>query len=103
MYTHIPRHLYPPNWKDIVEQIKYKRHHTCQHCEQIGDYTKDTPPQRNFLTVHHINSDPSNCEESNLLLLCQKCHLRTQHKSPPPYLAREAGQLSLPGFPDPPP
>lgn len=86
--------FYPPNWKEIVAEKKRKYHNKCElcyapngvtvdrfdihsgcnhpwwHTSYIGKHTKIV------LTVHHIDCDKSNNTDQNLILLCQKCHLR---------------------------
>lgn len=81
--------LYPRNWKDISERIRYQRNYTCEGCSQVGSRV------HNPLTVHHIDYNPQNNADSNLLLLCAKCHLRLQQGTIPSLLAERKGQLRL--------
>ncbi len=43
-------------------------------CE--GTPTWQMPPVKVVLTVAHLDHTPENCDDSNLLALCQRCHLR---------------------------
>lgn len=65
--------LYPANWKEISLRIRKRYHYKCQRC-----FTKSKP--KFILTVHHLDINPVNCNLSNLVLLCQKCHLHIQSK-----------------------
>ncbi len=69
----ITKKLYPKNWKDISLKIRKRYHHRCQRC-----FTESKPKW--VLTVHHLNMNPADCCLSNLVLLCQKCHLHIQSK-----------------------
>lgn len=81
--------LYPANWKEISDKVKVNRKHTCEGCGQVGN------KPRNPLTVHHIDFNPANCRDDNLLLLCAKCHLRLQQGTVPSLLQERRGQLKL--------
>lgn len=94
---------YPKDWKQIVAKRKEKCNDKCELCyapngelvtrnsnaEQypwapgwvtkvivgpLGD--KVLKKTRIVLTLHHIDSDKSNSQDQNLILLCQRCHLR---------------------------
>lgn len=91
--------LYPDNWAEISRQVIEKAHHTCQHC---GRSDQDSSA---ILTVHHIDYDPSHNDESNLICLCQGCHLRCQAddlreatKHGKVFKLIRMGQLELPGL-----
>jgi 5-methylcytosine-specific restriction endonuclease McrA len=66
--------LYPPNWEKISRLVIEKAGHKCELCGV------DNHSIRNgsfvFLTVHHINHDPTDNRRINLIALCQRCHLR---------------------------
>lgn len=36
---------------------------------------------RSFLSIHHIDGNPSNIELDNLILLCRSCHIRCDGKT----------------------
>uniref|UniRef100_A0A6M3XWP1 Putative homing endonuclease n=1 Tax=viral metagenome TaxID=1070528 RepID=A0A6M3XWP1_9ZZZZ len=82
--------LYPTNWREIRDRIKFLRNYTCEGCGQVGSRV------RNPLTVHHIDYNPRNNLDANLLLLCAKCHLRLQQGVYPSEIAKKLGQLPLP-------
>jgi len=67
---------YPDNWKEVATKLKDKWDWCCERCGHGHD--KDSG---HVLTVHHLDGDKSNCEEWNLACLCQRCHLKFQHKS----------------------
>lgn len=77
------RHRYPPDWPTIAKRVKDAAGWMCEGCE-----APHGPPPR-VLTVDHLDHDPGNCADENLLALCQRCHLRRQGMRPRP-LTREA-------------
>lgn len=80
------RSKYPPDWEELAKRLKDEAGWCCRHCGHPHD-----PASGHTLTVHHLDLDPTNCEESNLLACCQKCHLSLQAKYRP-------GQAPLPGL-----
>ena len=66
---------YPPNWKEIAEQVKAEAGYLCVRCGHVHE--TDTGY---MLGVHHIDLNKSNCAWWNLAALCQRCHLHIQHK-----------------------
>jgi len=64
---------YPPNWDDIARQIKDQAGWQCEHCGHTHE-----PSTGHMLTVHHLDMNKGNCDYTNLVALCQKCHLRIQ-------------------------
>ena len=94
---------YPQNWKEIVAAKKVRHNNKCELCYAPNGecitradnkaehpwrpaYTEAhvvrngidriMPKTKIVLTVHHIDGNLENNHNSNLLLLCQKCHLR---------------------------
>lgn len=93
---------YPKNWKKIVLHLKSKRGDKCELCFAPNgatvwrDYSDNImhPWYPNYMipeesirrnhgrftkiviTTHHIDSNKKNNDELNLILVCQKCHLR---------------------------
>lgn len=67
---------YPDNWDEIAEEIKRRAGYRCENC---GSESK---PGR-ILTVHHLDLNKANCEDDNLVALCQVCHLSIQSKYRP--------------------
>jgi 5-methylcytosine-specific restriction endonuclease McrA len=80
------RELYPDNWEEIAFGMKQLTDWTCEHCGHAHD-----PAHGYTLTVHHLDGAPSNCAYENLVVLCQRCHLRVQ-------AAYRPGMLVLPGM-----
>jgi len=77
------RHRYPHDWKKIAARIKELAGHCCEAC--------DSPSvARRILTVDHLDHDPTNCKDGNLMALCQRCHLRRQGMQPRPTTKPEA-------------
>ena len=66
---------YPENWKEISEQVKNEAGRKCVRCGHVHDV-----PAGYMLTVHHLDLNKSNCAWWNLAALCQRCHLKIQHK-----------------------
>jgi len=77
---------YPPDWPDIARQVKDAADWRCEHCGHPHD-----PATGHVLTVHHLDGNPANCADDNLVALCQRCHLHIQARYIP-------GQLMLPGI-----
>ena len=69
----IPGQLYPQNWVMIADAL---RGWALWRCEVCG---ADHNPFTGYcLTVHHLDMNPGNNDWRNLLVCCQRCHLRTQ-------------------------
>lgn len=64
------KNLYPENWHVIVRKYKERKGYTCEECG------KKYPKHSKWLHVHHIVplSKGGDSDESNLQLLCYKCH-----------------------------
>lgn len=77
---------YPPDWPAIAERVKQNAGWRCEHCGHPHDVASG-----HVLTVHHLDGDKANCNPSNLVALCQRCHLHVQAR----YVV---GQLFLPGM-----
>ncbi|MCQ2911830.1 MAG: hypothetical protein MJ244_06525 [Clostridia bacterium] len=72
--------LYPKNWKQISQQTIILAGNQCELCDvKNGDINPKTG-SKVVLTVHHLDFDPTNCKEYNLMALCQRCHLRLDAK-----------------------
>lgn len=97
------RELYPDDWEDLSRRVREKAGQRCEWCgvangalgardsagmwwshDQI-ESVSDAHLERWFggvpkitkvvLTVHHIDADKANSDRSNLVALCQRCHL----------------------------
>ncbi len=65
--------LYPADWPEIALREKIRAQWMCENC---GADCWQPISQKNVLTVHHLDHDPSNCDPDNLIALCTVCHLR---------------------------
>lgn len=59
---------YPDTWDDISKWMR-ERIPYCEFCGSTND-----------LQVHHIDANPSNCIDNNLIVLCKSCHERLHSK-----------------------
>lgn len=77
---------YPANWKHISEDIRFHRaNNRCEVCG-VPNYVWVNSKTRELclsgedgairiiLTVAHLDHQPENCDYSNLMAMCQKCH-----------------------------
>jgi 5-methylcytosine-specific restriction endonuclease McrA len=64
------KHLYPEDWEAIARRIKELAGWRCAAC----NIPHGTPGH--VLTVHHLDHDVTHSDDSNLVALCQVCHLR---------------------------
>ena len=64
---------YPADWREIALDIKSRAGWRCEHCGHENDFTSGR-----VLTVHHLDGNPANCGYTNLVALCQRCHLHIQ-------------------------
>lgn len=80
------RKLYPDNWEEISERIRFTRAKGKCECDGMcgghdGHCTAEhgqTHPVTGSMvvltTAHWPDHDPMNCDDDNLFALCQKCH-----------------------------
>jgi len=67
-----PRNSYPYKFDfDLREKIRDRDNRICMVCKLPEQYFD------RFLSVHHIDYDKENCEDSNLISLCVSCHSAT--------------------------
>jgi 5-methylcytosine-specific restriction endonuclease McrA len=66
--------IYGVDWTLIATKVKTEASWTCVECG-----AKQSTKKGSRLTVHHIDGNPRNNNRSNLVCLCQKCHLK-KHK-----------------------
>ena len=81
------RRLYPPDWPQISARIRHERSGgRCEcdgrcgtvhavRCEAVNGQPSPYTGSRVILTVMHLNHDPADCRDENLLAGCQRCHL----------------------------
>lgn len=89
------RALYPKDWDKISQRIKEARGFECEGCGQQGNIVSNDVRGNNYLTVHHKDYNPGNNDPSNLMVLCQKCHLKLQQGVLPSRIRLTCGQLPL--------
>lgn len=63
-----PANKYPKNWNEISRAYRAYKQWTCEEC---GTYCGNN---KGYLDVHHIDSNKSNVNYSNLKALCKDCH-----------------------------
>lgn len=75
--------LYPKDWAEISARIRYDRAgNRCEkdvdgyRCKAINGESHPITGSTVVLTVAHLDHDPANCDDSNLMAMCQRCHLR---------------------------
>ena len=85
---------YPPNWVEIARAVKDAAGWRCEECRHPHETSTSRVPcdascthpkngKQRMLTTHHLDMDPSNCADHNLVALCQACHLRVQSRVDP--------------------
>lgn len=62
---------YTFDWPVIADRVRWRDDYTCRDCG--GKYE---PTDRRGLHVHHIDEDPTNNADENLVSLCRGCHSR---------------------------
>ena len=73
--------LYPKDWKIIALAKKQSVAYICEGCgRQCRRPGEPFDTHKNTLTVHHIDHNPGNCSDDNLIALCAPCHLRADAK-----------------------
>jgi hypothetical protein len=66
---------YPANWKEISKDIRFNRaENKCERCGAINHQPHPETGSKVILTVAHLDHQPENCDYSNLMAMCQKCH-----------------------------
>jgi hypothetical protein len=100
---------YPANWNEISKDIRFNRAgNKCEKCGiqnyiYINKYTREiclrdeSNAIRVVLTVAHLDHQPENCDYSNLMAMCQKCHniYDRKHRNQTLRNSRNIGQLKL--------
>lgn len=92
------RARYPDNWREISERIRFERAHGRCECDgrcghdHIAENTTEgvtnlercdarhmcahpVTDSTVVLTVAHLDHNPENCADDNLMAMCQRCHL----------------------------
>lgn len=72
----VDRRLYPPDWKDIAHSAKIRAGWKCELCGAEHGKPNPRTGSKVVLTVHHLDFDPSCADPNDLIVVCQRCHLR---------------------------
>jgi hypothetical protein len=71
---------YPPEWQtgEIQAHIRERAGYACEICGlQFDPMTNIALNDRTLVGhVHHLDHNPPNCADDNLIFLCQTCHIR---------------------------
>lgn len=67
--------LYPPDWQEIRARILVRANGRCERCGAVNYEPHPITGSRVVLTIAHLDHDPTNCADDNLLALCQRDHL----------------------------
>ena len=68
---------YPADWERIARAVKDAAGWRCQACgKQCRKPGEPFDTHKRTLTVAHLNHDPADCSEENLMAMCAPCHLR---------------------------
>lgn len=71
------RDLYPDNWEQIALAKKVAADWKCEKCgQQCRIPGEPFVTHKLTLTVAHLDHNPANCEDDNLMAMCAPCHLR---------------------------
>lgn len=66
---------YPPEWNDALKtKVKKRDNYKCVMCGKTQDEVVK-------LDIHHINEAKDDCSMTNLMTLCNDCHLRAHGRS----------------------
>lgn len=90
------RGRYPSNWGEISWRIRYQR--AGGRCERCGAKNAKPHPITGsmvVLTVAHLDHVPENCDDDNLMAMCQRCHNRydARHRAETRRSRRAIGDL----------
>lgn len=72
-------HLYPPNWKEQVQEADLRAGGRCERCKAVlGTLRVSRKGNLYFLPLHtcHLNHDPEN-PQATVEKLCPSCHGKT--------------------------
>ena len=71
---------YPDGWEALTWSIKMEQGWRCLWCGAKHYEPHPITGSRVVLTTAHLDHDPQNNDRLNLAALCQRCHLRHDHK-----------------------
>jgi 5-methylcytosine-specific restriction endonuclease McrA len=102
---------YPENWKEVRSRIQTRARDKCEWCgvvnySWINRISREICLQdeentiRVVCTTAHLDHTPENCDDSNLVFLCQKCHNNYDigHRKQTRRDSHNVGQLQLNWF-----
>jgi hypothetical protein len=72
---------YPKDWKQISLRIRERAGWRCEfvdanewRCTAVNGEPHPLTLSRVVLTVAHLDHQPENCDDGNLMAMCQRCH-----------------------------
>jgi len=65
--------------KQLKEKIRKRDGFRCQQCFREQDELRTETNRKRKLNVHHIDFNKENNNPSNLIALCQRCHMQTNY------------------------
>src|SRR5436853_55479 len=65
---------YPSNWPSVSRRIRARDGHRCRWCGVGGTLFDLATGRPVLLTTMHLDGNPMNCEEWNLVTACRPCH-----------------------------
>ena len=66
---------YPKGWRELSAKLR-AHFGKCELCHAASSRPHWLTGSKVVLTVHHIDGDRGNSSPHNLIVLCQRCHLR---------------------------
>ncbi len=87
---------YPKDWKSVViPRIRDRSGNACEgspffpDCRALNGEPHPVTGSVVVLTVAHLDHMPENCDDDNLMLWCQRCHLNydTEHHAQTRYMS----------------
>ncbi|WP_174843493.1 hypothetical protein [Thalassococcus sp. S3] len=73
---------YPANWPAISTRIRTRAGNMCEgspghypDCRAENHKPHPVTGSMVVLTVAHLNHEPEDCRDENLMAMCQRCHL----------------------------
>ena len=74
------RGRYPKDWPEIRARILKRAGNKCEKCGAENYQPHPVTRSTVCLTIAHLDHTPENCEPINLRAMCNRCHLRYDHK-----------------------
>lgn len=76
----VDKSKYSKKWKYISLSIRKRAGWACEFCGARNGLQHPETGSTVVLTVAHLDHDTNNDSTENLRALCQRCHLRYDHK-----------------------